>query len=1163
MITRTNRYTEQQLIGKGAYGEVFVATDSFLQRQVAIKRYYRSTGDLLHVRTAIEQWAKLNHPNIAQVLDYSDQEGQLSLVMTYCANASLDQGVKALKSNQEHIAKLFLQLSSAVGHMHGQGLIHRDLKLANILLDSTNSPVLIDLDLCVRYDSPEAVKIAGTPHYMAPELLDGSAPSSRSTDQYALGVMLFEMLSGIVVSQQPETNTGRKNLDRSYELNSAIPRHRDWNAIIAKATNSNPQARYSMISDLTDDVERLINGKQTTARRISRFERTSRWIRKNPFTGALLSVIAASLVFGLLISSFFWSRTDLARKSIVSNTDLLQERIQEGKRQKEKLATLLKTVQHEYSLAENAEKEQQLATVAAQASEAEWQAEAERAKKLTAELESLLVKAKASTDSLTAASKGRDIAIKRLTTEQQKIADSDYVLNANAAWACVLIGDWEEASRRIKLLPADSKEIEYKILFNSIRNKLTSPVRIEIGVTSKRFASDFIDVQDPRYRNTHHRLVGCDDRIIQFSSDRYRGRCLVKLSFSIKGSLSFVPLLNKDEVVIGLLNDGSLLLSEGSKHSVWTFSPESYNPWKAKTPRSRMSPEMESKIDLSFIPLSKNENSNGSNQPSKVKSNPDAKQPSNVASTGGSEQLLSTKNEPAPPGLDPSEAKAWEFCGSIAAQVKLSFDNRNIVSIQSSERNMFDANSFSAIGSLRHLNTAVFNNSGITDQCLVSLAKCTELQLLSLTNAPHISDEGVRELKSFSSLTILSIGKTKATLEGIDDSLLGNLEYLILAGTRLGPSRLSKLSASKRMQEMDIRSMDLEDQDLVVLKELRSLKTLKIADQKVSLEVIDESLLGNLERLVLAGIRLGPRRLLKLSACKKLREFDISSMDMGDEDLGVFKELSSLKTLTIGGGRVSVEALDDTLLKNLDSLTLDKVSLGPTRFSKLSVCKNLNRLAILTMDLRDQDMEVFNNTPALKYLTVSNVAITDRGLEVIERMGNLKQIRLEGTTVSKEYCEERRKKLPNCQVLVLPNAANLLPKVDLAKAWNFNAMETAVGRMTQNSGEMVLEMDKLGSAHWHLQVYSRGIALTEGAKYRVVLTARSTTKSTVELEAGQAAGKYSSVGLRERIALTPEFKRYEFSFTVKGQGQEKTRVGLLLGLGLGKVEVRTFELFPL
>ncbi len=117
--------------------------------------------------------------------------------------------------------------------------------------------------------------------------------------------------------------------------------------------------------------------------------------------------------------------------------------------------------------------------------------------------------------------------------------------------------------------------------------------------------------------------------------------------------------------------------------------------------------------------------------------------------------------------------------------------------------------------------------------------------------------------------------------------------------------------------------------------------------------------------------------------------------------------------------------------------------------------------------------------------------------------------------------------------------------------------------MTQNRGEMSLEMTKLGTEPWQLQVYSEGIALVEGKKYRVVLNALSKTNTTVELRAGQSGGKFAPVGLIERITLSPESKRYEYTFTLQGQGSEKTRIGLSLGLGLGQVVVRSLELFPL
>lgn len=1036
MIASNSRYIDHRTIGSGAYGEVFVATDSTLNRQVAIKRYFKSASDLVEVVSALENWSKLNHPHIAQVLDYSDQDGQLNLVMTYCSNASLDQGVSVLKSDQGKVARLFLQIASAVGYMHGKGLIHRDIKLANVLLDSTNSPVLIDLDLSIRDDSPEIGKMAGTPYYMAPELLDGSAPSSRLTDQYALAVMLFEMLSGNLVNLQPEANSGTDLSNRSFVLNSAIARLRDWNAVIAKATNTDPKARYISISDFSDDVEKLITGKQISAREQSRVERFSLWIRKNPSTGALLSGIAASLILGFLITSFSWSRTISARKSIVSNTDLLKQRIEEAKLRQNELASLLTTVQQELTQAESAEKQQQQVTKAAQESQEKWQAEAERAKLLTAELDSLLVKANASAKNVVVAQKRSDAAVARLSVEQQKEREQ----NLRNVWNSVDRQKWDEASRLFELLPHELSGIEYQIIFNAIANKLREPTCIQLGTTRKQFS--VVDVFEKKnlrlenrsyYTDTYSFKEPCINtiRFSKLSSDRVEAY----LNAPSGGSISiyfYIRNQRESPKIHGLLADGSLLVSEGDVCYVVTFAPQNYSPWKANTPRDKMNPEMEEKIEATLIPLSKPQGTGGANQLPKVQS-------------GNTNQLLATKGKPAPPGLDPSEAKAWEYCGSIAAQVNLTSDNRNIISIQSSERAAFDHNEFSAVASLSRLTHAHFAQSGITDQCLVSLAKCTELQVIDLAST-GITDVGVQELTSLGALKSLNISNTKASLEGIDNSLLGSLEFLHMNGTTLSPTRFAKLACCKNLRNIDFTGINIEASDLAVLKSLSSLKSLSVSGRNVSLEGIDESVLGNLNSLVLSDIRLGPSRLSKLANCKSLHTLHLSSKDIAEQDLVILKKLYALEYLTIKGMEFSFESLDEALLKNLRGLTLDGVSLGPSRLSKLAACKNLTNLTMQSTNINDEDLVVLASTPMLKVLRLSNAPITDKGLDILEGKKDLRIISLQSTSVSLERVEQLRKTLPNCQVTFYPGAGrsntetNPVPTgLDSSelKAWNY------------------------------------------------------------------------------------------------------------------------------
>ncbi len=821
MIAAINRYSNEQLVGKGAYGEVFVAMDSLLRRQVAIKRYYKSIDGLAQVLDAVKHWSKLNHPNIAQLLDFSSKGDELLLVMTYCEGGSLDQCVSDFKLDQERVAKLFQQLASAVEYLHSHGLLHRDLKLANVLLDSTGSPVLIDLDFCTPSDSTDPSSKVGTPDYMAPELLASINTNTCFTDQYAMGVMLFEMLSGQMITPGAQFVRG----PATFELARTIANYRDWNAIIARATNADPKMRYSKVSHFAEDVDRLMCGEPVSVRKLSLAERGIRWIRRNPFTASMLTVVVTALLAGSFSSLHSWNQSTHSRDRILLNTELLNQRIKEANRQKNELDLLLSKVQQEYLIAESSKKEQELVTQAAEASQQKWQAEAARSKKLTDELDSLLVKAKTSTDAAIAASKERDDSTQILAIEQDRSTKIEYANKVEAIWASVLVEDWDEAKRKYSLIPIDSKGLEFKILSNAITNKLRKPVRIEIGVAANR-PSSVIYKHSTSY--VSYDIERSDNRILEILKDSESVKA--NLLYPIRGSLSFeLGSLGENEKIVGMLNDGSLLIAEHEvNYSVLTFSPRDFT---AST--TRLSTEMENKINLSQLSL-------------KSLSLPSD---SNIA-------LKSI--DLVPITLDQSEIQAWRYFAALDCKIVLSSDNRNIEKIETTSQNAFDVNAFRFIKTLQNLNFLNFAHSGITDKCVADLSSLKKLQHLNLWNTSQVSDDGIRQLKELPSLEFLNIGLTKASLEAIDHSLLKNLVTLYLNGTRLSSSRLTKLSACTKLDTLSVFSMNIKDEDLQVLKGIESLKILEIGPSSVTDRGIDiiEGML-NLQQINLQGT-LGP-----------------------------------------------------------------------------------------------------------------------------------------------------------------------------------------------------------------------------------------------------------------------------------------------------------------
>ncbi|MGB8984729.1 MAG: protein kinase, partial [Anaerolineales bacterium] len=210
----------ESLIGRGGVAEVYLGTHTTLERKVAVKILRsldeENTGALVRFEREARAVAKLRHPNIVQVYDFDTQDSTPYLVMEYVPGPSLSKYLHVLHQNKLRLpihqtVKLIRAVASALQYAHTNGVIHRDVKPGNILLTSPTAsislgqplpedfePVLTDFGLVRFLDSGRQTTtghIAGTPSYMSPEQSRGETTDGR-TDIYALGIVLYEMLSG-------------------------------------------------------------------------------------------------------------------------------------------------------------------------------------------------------------------------------------------------------------------------------------------------------------------------------------------------------------------------------------------------------------------------------------------------------------------------------------------------------------------------------------------------------------------------------------------------------------------------------------------------------------------------------------------------------------------------------------------------------------------------------------------------------------------------------------------------------------------------------------------------------------------------------------------------------------------------------------------------------
>jgi serine/threonine-protein kinase len=246
-------------LGAGGLATVYHGRRTEDSAGVAIKIIPTDFADspefLAHFTQEAETLAALDHPNIAKLLDFGAAEGLLYLVMELIEDSTLDVVLRKGSIPPVAIVWMLEQIASALDYAHAQGVVHRDLKPQNILLDETENAHLTDFGIAKLVGMAVANKIiAGTPAYMAPEQWRGLGTDSRS-DIYALGVMLYEMLVGELPFQSDSTMRLR-HLHLNTQPDSICAKNPDltceMDAVVRTAMAKNPDDRFQKATFLLD-----------------------------------------------------------------------------------------------------------------------------------------------------------------------------------------------------------------------------------------------------------------------------------------------------------------------------------------------------------------------------------------------------------------------------------------------------------------------------------------------------------------------------------------------------------------------------------------------------------------------------------------------------------------------------------------------------------------------------------------------------------------------------------------------------------------------------------------------------------------------------------------------------------------------------------------------
>src|SRR5438105_7531631 len=317
-------YNVEAELGHGGMGVVYRAWHQRLHRHVALKMLlagaHAQPAERERFLREAEAVAGVRHPNIVQVYEAGDVNGQSYFTMELVEGGSLAQQIQGVPQPVRKAAALVATLAGAVHAAHQSGIVHRDLKPANILLTADGTPKVTDFGLARRLQGGGALTLSGvpmgTPSYMAPEQAQGQRDAAGpAADVYALGAILYELLTGRppfraasaaetvqqVISQEPAPPS---------RLNDKVPR--DLATICLKCLYKEPDRRYASAAALAEDLRRFGEGRPIRARPVGWPERSWRWGRRNPTGAALLATVLT--LIGLAIGGGMWLVQQRAEK---------------------------------------------------------------------------------------------------------------------------------------------------------------------------------------------------------------------------------------------------------------------------------------------------------------------------------------------------------------------------------------------------------------------------------------------------------------------------------------------------------------------------------------------------------------------------------------------------------------------------------------------------------------------------------------------------------------------------------------------------------------------------------------------------------------------------------------------------------------------------------
>ena len=329
----SKRFLVRERLGSGTFADVYRTWDAELKRDVAIKFARRSaidgTVDLKRFRREAEAAAKLAHPGVVAIYEIGPKETSPFIIQEYVAGGTLKERIRSEGCCAKDAAEWTLQIADAIDYAHSFGVVHRDVKPANILFTESGRIKVADFGLASLADQESQLtqhgEVVGTPAYMSPEQASGESVGA-SSDVYSIGVVLFELLNGT----PPFVGSASVVLNQVLHQEAVFTRKLvpvALKSICLKAMSKQARDRYPSARALAMDLGRYLHGEPVLARPLSVWEKSFRWLANQP---ALVATLFGACLILFFIGSYSFWRIQDERQRFREQRDIANERLLES-----------------------------------------------------------------------------------------------------------------------------------------------------------------------------------------------------------------------------------------------------------------------------------------------------------------------------------------------------------------------------------------------------------------------------------------------------------------------------------------------------------------------------------------------------------------------------------------------------------------------------------------------------------------------------------------------------------------------------------------------------------------------------------------------------------------------------------------------------------------